>query len=469
MPTPHPSGAQRTVVAIVAGLSAGHVGADTPTLRDLARMLGGVHMLRPPFPAVTCTAQADMLTGRPPREHGIVANGWLDRELGEARMWRQSRELIAGPLVWETARERFPKLTVANLFGWFNMFSSADFTVTPRPQYAADGRKAPDILATPEGLRERLVAELGPFPLLHFWGPRADIRSTEWIVQATLRTMTWHDPALTLCYLPHLDYVLQREGPTGQGVRRELREIDRLLAALLSACRERGARLIVCSEYGIERARQVVHPNRALREAGLLAVREEFGGMNLDLNASTAFALCDHQVAHVHVRRAEATPRVRELLGALPGVQRVVHGAARTELELDHPRSGDLVLVPEPGAWFAYPWWTATSEAPDYARTVDIHRKPGYDPCELLLDAGPLATSAKVAWFMVRRKLGFRALLRCTPLDASLVGGTHGRVDLEPELEPVLLAEGAFLPMEGRLPTRAVHEVILRHLTGEAA
>ena len=469
MTAPHPSGAQRTVVAIVAGLSAGHIGSDTPTLREMARALGGVHMLRPPFPAVTCTSQASMLTGLPPHAHGIVANGWFDRESGEARLWRQSRGLIQAPLVWETARTRFPALTVANLFGWFNMFSSADCTVTPRPQYAADGRKAPDILATPAGMRERLIAELGSFPLFHFWGPRADIRSTELIAQATMRVMAWQDPALTLCYLPHLDYVLQREGPRGPGVPRELREIDRVIQALSSACRERGARLILCSEYGIEAARTPVHPNRALREAGLLAVREEFGGQNVDLNASAAFALCDHQIAHVHVANPARLEHARECLRSLPGVARVLSGPERAELELDHPRSGELILVPDPGAWFAYPWWQRDADAPDYARTVDIHRKPGYDPCELLLDAGSLSTTAKVAWFMLRRKLGFRALLKCTPMDASLVRGTHGRADLPPEQEPVLLAEGAFLPEEGRLSMRALHEVILRHLLGEPA
>ena len=393
----------------------------------------------------------------------------MDRELGEVRLWRQSNRLVRGPLVWQRARERFPELTVANLFGWFNMFSDADFTVTPRPQYAADGRKAPDILCTPANLRERLVAELGAFPLFRFWGPRADIRSTDWIVQATLRVMRWHDPALTLCYLPHLDYVLQREGPGGASLRSELRELDRVIEALWRGCRERGARLVLCSEYGIERATRVVHPNRALREAGLLATRDEFGGQALDLNASAAFAMCDHQIAHVYVQRHEAIGAAQERLAALPGVQRVLHRDELATLELDHPRSGDLVLLPEPGAWFAYPWWTDDAQAPDYARTVDIHRKPGYDPCELLTDAGSIATSAKVAWYLLRRRLGLRALLRCTPLDASRVRGTHGRLDLAPELEPVLLAEGDFLPDHARLPLRGVHDVILRHLTGERA
>lgn len=465
----HPSGAKRTVVAIAAGLSAGHIGPHTPVLREFARAMGGVRMLRPSVPAVTCTGQADLLTGQPPRHHGVVANGWMDREQGEVRLWRQSNRLVRGPLVWQRARERFPGMTVANLFGWFNMFSDADFTVTPRPQYAADGRKAPDILATPHGLRERLTAELGPFPLFHFWGPRADIRSTDWIVQATLRVMRWHDPALTLCYLPHLDYVLQREGPGGPTLRRELRELDRVLEVLMEACRQRGARLLICSEYGIERATRAVHPNRALREAGLLSTRLEFGGQNLDLNASAAFAMCDHQVAHVYVQRPESLGAVRERLAALPGVQRVLGHGELAEIELDHPRSGDLVLLPEPGAWFAYPWWTDAAEAPDYARAVDIHRKPGYDPCELLRDAGALGTAAKVAWFMLRKSLGMRALLQCTPLDAHLVKGTHGRVDLDPELEPVLLAEGDFLPDHARLPLRGVHDAILRHLTGERA
>ena len=168
-------------------------------------------------------------------------------------------------------------------------------------------------------------------------------------------------------------------------------------------------------------------------------------------------------------RSSQALEAVRERLAALPGVQRVLGRDELESIELDHPRSGDLVLLPEPGAWFAYPWWSDDAQAPDYARTVDIHRKPGYDPCELLLDAGPLATTAKVTWFLLRKRLGLRALLRCTPLDASRIRGTHGRIDLAPELEPVLLAEGDFLPDHARLPLRAVHDVILRHLTGERA
>lgn len=469
MTTAHPSGAQRTVVLVTAALSARHLNADTPHLRELARSFGGVRTLRPSAPAVTCTSQGDLLTGQPPRYHGAVANGWMDRDQCEVRLWRQSNRLLQGPMVWETARQRFPGMTVANLFGWFNMFSSADITVTPRPKYAADGRKHPDILSTPRALRDRLQAELGPFPLFNFWGPRADIRSTEWIAQATQRVMQWHDPALTLCYLPHMDYVLQREGPNGAHVRQELRELDRVIADLLQTCHKRDARVIVCSDYGIEQTTQVVHPNQALHAAGLLAAREEFGGDALDLNASRVFAVCDHQIAHVYGIDPTALPQAREILSGLPGVERVLGTDELHQIELDHPRSGDLVLLAKPGAWFAYPWWLSDHVAPDYARTVDIHRKPGYDPCELLLSDPPFVANAKFAWFKLRKSLGFRALLQLTPLDASLVKGTHGRVDLDPALDPVLLAEGAFLPDHARMPLRSVHDVILRHLAGEHA
>jgi hypothetical protein len=227
--------------------------------------------------------------------------------------------------------------------------------------------------------------------------------------------------------------------------------------------------VIVCSDYGIEQATQVVHPNQSLHAAGLLAAREEFGGDALDLNASRVFAVCDHQIAHVYGIDPTALPETREILSALPGVERVLGADELHEIELDHPRSGDLVLLAKPGAWFAYPWWLSDRVAPDYARTVDIHRKPGYDPCELLLSDSPMVANAKFAWFKLRKSLGFRALLQLTPLDASLVRGTHGRVDLDPALDPVLLAEGAFLPDHARMPLRSVHDVILRHLAGEHA
>ena len=495
--TNHASGCARTVVINVVGLSARHIGVNTPRLRELARSLGGARALRPDFPAVTCTSQSSMLTGISPRQHGVIANGWFDREQGEARLWRQSNALVRGEKVWDKAKARNSQCTTANLFWWFNMNSTCDFTVTPRPIYTHDGRKIPDISTQPAALRDALQNNLGAFPLFDFWGPRAGIRSSDWIARAAIQVMREHDPALTLIYIPHLDYVLQREGPNSPNLAAELREVDRIVGGLIDECRARNARPIVLSEYGIEAATQPVYVNRALREAGLLTVRDELGRDALEPMMSPAFAVCDHQIAHVYVRDTTGTPqhdhvhaqsnspthasrvqhvesispthashiqRVAKVLAALPGVESVLDRAAQAALQIDHQRSGDLVVTAQPGAWFAYPWWLDDARAPDFARCVDIHKKPGYDPCELLIDPAITLPALRVAKFKIARALGFRASLHLTPLDASLVKGTHGRAQLAPGFEPVVLAENVFLPEKDFVSCQDIFNIILRHL-----
>ena len=481
--TNHASGCARTVVINVVGLSARHIGVNTPRLRELARALGGARALRPDFPAVTCTSQSSMLTGLSPREHGVIANGWFDREQGEARLWRQSNALVRGEKVWDKAKARNSQCTTANLFWWFNMNSTCDFTVTPRPIYTHDGRKIPDISTQPAALRDTLQNNLGAFPLFDFWGPRAGIRSSDWIARAAIQVMREHDPALTLIYIPHLDYVLQREGPNSPNLAAELREVDRIVGGLLDECAARNARPIVLSEYGIEAATQPVYVNRALREAGLLTVRDELGRDALEPMMSPAFAVCDHQIAHVYVRDTSSPPtnssnnpelissehashiqRVAKVLAALPGVESVLDHAAQAALQIDHQRSGDLVVTAQPGAWFAYPWWLDDARAPDFARCVDIHKKPGYDPCELLIDPAITLPALHVAKFKIARALGFRASLQLTPLDASLVKGTHGRAQLAPGFEPVVLAENVLLPEKDFVSCQDISDIILRHL-----
>ncbi len=481
--TNHASGCARTVVLNVVGLSARHIGVNTPRLRELARSLGGARPLRPDFPAVTCTSQSSMITGLSPRDHGVVANGWFDREQGEARLWRQSNALVHGEKVWEKAKARNNKCTTANLFWWFNMNSTCDFTVTPRPIYTHNGRKIPDISTQPDTLRDTLQRKLGAFPLFDFWGPRAGIRSSDWIARAAMHVMREHDPALTLIYIPHLDYVLQREGPNSPKLAAELREVDRIVGGLLDECAARNARPIVLSEYGIEAATQPVYLNRALREAGLLTVRDELGRDALEPMTSPAFAVCDHQIAHVYVRDTTGTPQhdrghaefispthaervqhVAQVLAALPGVESVLDRAAQTALAIDHARSGDLVVTAKPSAWFAYPWWLDDARAPDFARCVDIHKKPGYDPCELLVDPAITLPALRVAKFKITRALGFRTSLQLTPLNASLVKGTHGRTQLAPGFEPVVLAENSLLPDKNFVSCQDMSDIILRHL-----
>jgi predicted AlkP superfamily pyrophosphatase or phosphodiesterase len=376
------------------------------------------------------------------------------------RLWQQSNRLVQAPKVWEAA----PGVTCANLCWWFAMYSSADVTVTPRPMYPADGRKIPDCYTKPGDLRDRLQAELGQFPLFKFWGPAASIDSTKWIAEAAKLVDAQFDPTLSLVYLPHLDYDLQKNGPALEGIRGPLGELDAVAGDLIDFYEGRGARVIVLSEYGIVPVSRPVHPNRILRSAGLISYRMEMGREVLDIGGSEAFAMADHQLSHVYVRDPARIGEVRALFEGVPGVGEVLDEAGKREYGLDHERSGELVLIAEPDSWFTYYYWEDDTKAPDYARTVDIHRKPGYDPVELFLDPAiripPLAVGSRI----IRKKLGFRTLLDVIPLDASLVKGSHGRIPDDPAKGPLLITRQADLLGDGEVAATDVHDLILRHL-----
>jgi predicted AlkP superfamily pyrophosphatase or phosphodiesterase len=454
---------RRTVVLDVVGLSLDLLGEATPNLNRL-RASGGARPLATVLPAVTCTVQATLVTGLLPREHGIVANGWYFRDLAEVWLWRQSNRLVAGEKLWETARRRDPSFTCAKLFWWYNMYASADWTVTPRPMYPADGRKLPDIYTQPAALREELNARLGPFPLFHFWGPLADIASSRWIADCALHVWDTRKPTLMLVYLPHLDYDLQRLGPGHPGVAKAVREIDDVCGRVIDHVGRDGARVVVLSEYGMTDVAGAVHPNRALREAGLLQVREELGRELLDAGASEAFAVADHQVAHVYVRSPERVREVQALLATLPGVEAVLDEEGKRARGLDHPRAGELVAVSRADRWFTYYYWLDDARAPDFARTVDIHRKPGYDPAELFIDPALAVPQLRVAARIVQSRLGFRTLLDVIGLDASVVKGSHGRLTDAAEAGPLFMtSEPALLPA-GPVPATAVRELVLRHV-----
>lgn len=401
----------------------------------------------PTVPAVTCSVQATFLTGTTPREHGIVGNGWYFRDTAEIRFWQQADALVEAPRVWDLAKQRDPSFTCANLFWWFAMYSGADFTVTPRPMYPADGRKVPDVWTHPGSLRDELQAELGQFPLFNFWGPTAGMQSSRWIAEATKRVVQRHDPTLTLVYLPHLDYPLQKFGPADPRIDEDLRQLDTLAGDLIEFLQAQGREVLLLSEYGITGVNQPVHLNRALRAHGLLSIRNELGTERLDAGASRAFAVVDHQVAHIYVRDQQDLDLVERIAADTSGVARTLRGESRREIGLDHPRSGEIICLAEPEAWFTYYFWLDDAKAPDYARTVDIHRKPGYDPVELFLDPALSLPKARVAWKLARRKMGFRNLLDVISLDASLVRGSHGLQAVGDE-GPLLVAKGDDLPAE---------------------
>lgn len=457
----------RTVVLNVVGLSRELLDDRASSLSALARR-GGVRTLEPVLPAVTCPAQATFMTGRTPSGHGCVANGWYYRDTAEVALWKQSAHLVEGEKVWEAARRREPSFTFAQLFWWFNMYSGADWSVTPRPIYRADGLKIPDIYTSPPSLRDTLVERLGAFPLFEFWGPRAGISASRWIARAALEVDRRHEPTLTFVYLPHLDYDLQRFGPRGAAASRAVREIDEVCGELLEHYERAGVRVIVLSEYGIAPVSDATHINRALREVGLLAVREEGREEKLDAGASEAFAVADHQVAHVYVQRGERLADVRHLLEELPGVEAVLDDDGKARAGLDHPRAGDLVAVARPDRWFSYYYWLDDERAPDFARTVDIHRKPGYDPVELFLDPALRLPKLKVAWTLLKKQLGFRTLLDVIPLDASLVRGSHGRLPDEDAQRPVFLTTEPELLSGERVHATEVKDLVLRHVFDEA-
>jgi predicted AlkP superfamily pyrophosphatase or phosphodiesterase len=457
----HPRVSSRVCLINVVALSPNLIGEATPRIKEFARRTGGVRTLRPPLPAVTCTAQSTMLTGLAPSAHGIVGNGWHDRALGEVQFWKQSNRLVAGEKVWETARRIDPSFTCANACWWYAMHATTDAMVTPRPVYKADGRKIPDCLTKPAALRDELQSRFGQFPLFKYWGPTAAIDSTDWISMATMHFIEQTKSTLVLSYLPHLDYALQKVGPGHPTIRQELREVDRVVGGLLDSCERARVQPLIVSEYGIVPVRDAVWINRVLRDAGLLAVRHEDGREILDLEHSDAFAVADHQVAHVSVREPSDIARVEAILGKVDGVERTLSGQARQEAGLDHPRAGDIVCVSAADRWFAYGWWLDDAKAPDYARTVDIHRKPGYDPCELFYDPALPWPKGRAIRKLLLRKLGFRALLDVVPLDASLVRGSHGRVQQAPGFDPVLLGELPDPFLEPTLPMSAVRDAIL--------
>lgn len=415
------------------------------------------------LPAVTCSAQATLLTGLTPAQHGIVGNGWYFRDLGEIHLWRQHNRLVGGEKLWETARRAHPGYTAANICWWYAMGASTDITVTPRPIYHADGRKSPDCYVRPPGLHDELTEALGEFPLFQYWGPTAALASSEWIIGAARKVLAEKRPDLLLVYVPHLDYDLQRFGPSSPQAVKAAADVDRALAPLLADASD--ATIVALSEYGITDARRPVDINRALRAAGLLEVYAQAGMEYLDPWTSRAFAVADHQIAHVYVADPADLPRTRAVLADLPGVDVLYDRDAQASVGLDHERSGELVAVAEPDAWFTYYYWTDDHRAPDFARGVDIHRKPGYDPAELFFDPADPLVKARAGLNLARKKLGLRYTMNVVPLNPSCVRGTHGRLPDRAADGPVLLCSDPVAPRSveqtGRITATEVRTLLL--------
>lgn len=392
----------------------------TPELLAHAPRIAGIGEAKPwrsPLPAVTSTCQATMMTGLAPRDHGIVANGWYYRDTAEIRFWQQANTLVQGEKFYEGVE-------TAKMFWWYNQHAPVRWSATPKPHYGSDGSKVFDIL---DHTGCDLQQHLGPFPFHAFWGPKSGLASSDWIARASARVMREHRPQITMIYLPHLDYDFQRFAAPDLKV---VEEVDACAGIVLDAAEDIGAQPIVVSEYGLVPAHRPVMLNRELRRAGWLEVRDGPFGEQLMPGDSEAFAVCDHQLAHIYVRQADRIEDVRARLLAIDGVARVVDPE---ELEMDHPRSGELIALAEPDAWFAYYHWFDDARAPDYARCVDIHRKPGYDPVELFM-----TSMSRAMLRLAQKKLGMRYRMDVIPLDARLVQGSHG-LHTAPEQGPLII------------------------------
>ncbi len=464
----------RTAVLDVVGLTEALLGPHTPHINGF-RQRGGLARIEPAFPAVTCSAQANYLSGVPPSQHGIVGNGWYDRDLAEVHFWKQSNRLVGAPKLWQLLRAAAPKFTCAQLFWWFNMYSGVDWAITPRPMYPADGRKIFDIYSWPYALRTEIKRQLGEFPFTGFWGPTAGqetpqgtaTAASSWIAESAKWVESKFAPTLSLIYLPHLDYNLQRLGPAHPRITLDLEAIDAIVGDFLKFFEERSIQTILLSEYGIAAVDRPIHLNRLFREQGWLALKEELGRELLDCGASRVFAVADHQVAHVYCNDRSLEVAVRRLLENQPGVTAVLGGPEKRQWSIDHARAGELIAVADQRSWFTYYYWTEDRRAPDFARTVDIHRKPGFDPAELFTDPQLRFIKARIGWRLLQKRLGFRMLMDVIPLDATLVKGSHGRRPERQQDWPVLISNRPDLLPKGSVRSVEVFEILRRHVLAE--
>jgi predicted AlkP superfamily pyrophosphatase or phosphodiesterase len=430
--------ANRVIVLDLACLTPEHLEdeARTPTLCQLARE-GWSTPLLPPFPAVTSTCQATLITGASPREHAVVGNGLYERDRFAVRFWDLPSTLLGPDKVWARVRRANPVATTALLFLQTSMYADAEVVVTPAP-LDQHGELVTWCYSKPVGYYEQLAERHGPFDSLAANG------SSEWIVQVALDTLREHQPTLTWVYLPELDYSAQRFGPDSETFTIALVTTDRLVRTFLDGLKALGPvqdlAIVVLSEYPSRSVTRPVYLNRILREAGLLSVREIAGREYLDLELSRAFAMVDHQMAHLYLK-PEAEAATRAAIWGQPGLEKLLGDLEKRELAIDHPNSGELIAVAEADAWFPYYWWLDDEKAPPFALRVAPRQKPGYDPLELFADP----TSGSV------------------PLDASLVKGSNGRPADRDPARPVLIAYGAGLPRRpaGEVPMTAIADLVL--------
>jgi len=394
---------------------------------------GSFATLQPSFPCVTCPVQANMTTGKRPDGHGVVANGFFWRDKGQVEMWTSPNDCIDSPQIWDLISHHPDEPTSAVWFPLHSKMSEADYVCTPAPIHNPDGSESLWCYTRPQELYGELRDELGHFPLQHFWGPMANIKGSSWIADSAAVAAGRWQPDFFYIYLPHLDYAAQSQGPDSPAAAEAVTALDEVIGKMATEMAEAYADddvlWLIAGEYAITPVDHVTYPNRVLRDAGLLRVVEKEDGEHLDPVGSKAWAMVDHQFSHVFVADADPTitAQVADLFRGQEGIAEVLTGQQIIRYELDHDRSGEVILISTPNSWQAYYWWQSDDRAPGYARTVDIHRKPGYDPVEMHIDMST----------------------KSIPLDATLIKGSHGAPAGDGSQKTVLLtSDASVLPEE---------------------
>jgi predicted AlkP superfamily pyrophosphatase or phosphodiesterase len=418
------------IVIDIVGLEFDHLQSGIiPNISRIASE-GESAKMEPVFPAVTCTVQASLLSGTYPSQHGIIGNGLYDSTNHNIAFWEQSSNLVETDRVWDVAARNSgktmeggtnvspslsssssasPNFKTAVLFWQNTMYCKANVVVTPRPLHFDNGIVM-WCYSKPIGYYDlQLKGKFGEFNLATYWGPFASYKSSEWITQATTYTLEEHRPNLLFTYIPHIDYSAQRFGKRSNQVRDDLRIADGIVENIVQKTVELRikdeSQFVILSEYGFNDVVTAVPLNLKLRDAGLLATRRIEDKEYLDYEFSKAIAMVDHQIAHIYVKEGFANQAI-QVLEDVTGVDKLLYGDEKKLVKIDHERSGDIIAISDKDKWFSYYWWYESERAPSFARKVDIHRKPGYDPVELFIDPNT----------------------RSIPQDTSLVKGSHGRL-----------------------------------------
>ncbi|MCG6154543.1 alkaline phosphatase family protein [Rubinisphaera margarita] len=419
---------------------------DIASMPNLSRIAGqGTQTpLVPSYPPVTCPVQISLSTGVDASQHGVIANGFYWRDKHEVEMWTAWNEVIEAPRIWDRLHEHDPELTSAVWFPLLTKGTTSEYACTFAPIHNPDGSESLWCYTKPTELYGELRDTLGHFPLKHFWGPLSNIKSSEWIINSAIIAAEKFAPRFYFIYLPHLDYAAQKFGPDSPEAQQALADIDEHIGRLIDGFSKAGLEDVLwlfAGEYAITPVDSVAYPNRLLREADLLQVENREDGEWIDFANTPVWAMVDHQLAHVFVRDQERIEEVADLFRKDPLIEKVLVGSERGPYNLDHPRSGEVVLISKPNAWFAYYYWLDDANAPGFARTIDIHRKPGYDPCEMYINMPSMQT----------------------PLDPTLVKGSHGYPADTNEFQTVLVCSDATAVSDDRVKDTDIAGIVYRN------